>query len=94
MGRFLSMATIGILVAILVNMFLLKSGLFHLGLSIVVVLVFAGLTAYETQAIKQSYFEGDTEDLQNRKAIFGAFILYGSFVTMFIWMLSIFGSRE
>lgn len=94
MGRFLSMATIGILVAVLVNMFFLQSGTFHLFLSIVVVLVFAGLTAYETQDIKNTYFEGDSSDLTGRKAIFGAFRLYGSFVTMFIWMLSIFGSRE
>ena len=93
MGRFLSMATIGILVAVVVNIFM-QSAMFHLFLSVVVVLVFAGLTAYETQNIKSAYFEGDSGDLQNRKAIFGAFILYGSFVTMFIWMLSIFGNRE
>lgn len=93
MGRFLAMATIGILVAVVVNIFL-QSAMFHIFLSIVVVLVFAGLTAYETQAIKESYFEGDQGDLQNRKAIFGAFILYGSFVTMFVWMLTLFGSRE
>jgi FtsH-binding integral membrane protein len=93
MGRFLSMATIGILVAVVVNLFM-QSAMFHLFLSVVVVLVFAGLTAYETQNIKEAYYEGDTSDLQNRKAIFGAFILYGSFVTMFIWLLSIFGSRE
>lgn len=93
MGRFLSMATIGILVAVIVNIFM-QSAMFHLFLSVIVVLVFAGLTAYETQNIKSAYFAGDSNDLQNRKAIFGAFILYGSFVTMFIWMLSIFGSRE
>ena len=93
MGRFLIMATIGILVAVIVNIFL-QSAMFHLFLSVVVVLVFAGLTAYETQNIKSAYFAGDSGELQNRKAIFGAFILYGSFVTMFIWMLSIFGSRE
>lgn len=93
MGRFLSMATIGILVAVVVNLFM-QSAMFQLFLSVVVVLVFAGLTAYETQNIKEAYYEGDTSDLQNRKAIFGAFILYGSFVTMFIWLLSIFGSRE
>lgn len=94
MGRFLAMATIGILIALLVNMFLLKSGGFHTILSIVVVLVFAGLTAYETQAIKESYFEDDTHDVQSKKAVFGAFILYGSFITLFIWLLSLFGSRE
>ena len=69
MGRFLAMATIGILV----------------------VLVFAGLTAYETQAIKNMYYEGDDHDVAKRKSIFGAFMLYGSFVTMFIWILNIIG---
>jgi len=95
MGAFLMMATIGILVAVLVNMFLLQSELFHLGLSIVVVLVFAGLTAYETQMIKNMYSEADGNEVATRKSIFGAFLLYGSFVTMFIWLLSIFGvARE
>lgn len=94
MGRFLAMSTIGILVAVLVNAFILQSGGFHLILSIVVVLVFAGLTAYETQTIKETYYAGDAADTTTRKAIFGAFMLYGSFVTMFIWLLSIFGSRE
>ena len=95
LGAFFMMATIGILVALLVNIFLLQSELFHLGLSIVVVLVFAGLTAYETQMIKNMYHEGDGNEVATRKSIFGAFMLYGSFVTMFIWLLSIFGvARE
>jgi FtsH-binding integral membrane protein len=94
MGRFLSMATIGILIALLVNMFLVKSSGFDMILSIVVVLVFSGLTAYETQAIKESFFADESHDVQSKKAIFGAFILYGSFVTLFIWMLHLFGNRE
>ncbi len=94
-GAFLAMATIGILIALLVNIFLLQSSGFHLLLSIVVVLVFAGLTAYETQMIKNMYREGDAGDVQTRKSVFGAFMLYGSFVTMFIWLLQIFGvARE
>ncbi len=93
MGRFLAMSTIGILVAVVVNIFL-QSPVFHFFLAIVVVLVFAGLTAYETQAIKRSYFADDGEELTNRKAVFGAFMLYGSFVTMFVWLLTLFGSRE
>ncbi|MEM7170796.1 MAG: Bax inhibitor-1/YccA family protein [Pseudomonadota bacterium] len=94
MGAFLMMATIGILLAIVVNLFL-QSPVFQLLLSIVVVLVFAGLTAYETQMIKNLYYEGDARDVQSRKSIFGAFLLYGSFVTMFIWLLQIFGvARE
>lgn len=94
-GGFLAMSTIGILIALLVNMFFLQSTGFHLVLSIVVVLVFAGLTAYETQVIKNMYNDGDTADVAKRKSIFGAFMLYGSFVTMFIWLLQIFGvARE
>jgi FtsH-binding integral membrane protein len=91
LGAFFMMATIGILIALLVNIFLLQSDLFHLGLSVVVVLVFSGLTAYETQMIKNMYYEGDTSEVSARKSIFGAFALYGSFVTLFIWLLSIFG---
>ncbi|MEM9682016.1 MAG: Bax inhibitor-1/YccA family protein [Pseudomonadota bacterium] len=94
MGRFLAMSTIGILIALLLNVFVFQSDMMHLVMAIVVVLVFAGLTAYETQAIKEFYVANDAEDLQNRKSIFGAFMLYGSFVTMFVWLLSIFGSRE
>ena len=94
MGAFLCMATFGLLLAVIVNIFL-QSEMFHLLLSVVIVLVFAGLTAYETQMIKNSYYEGDADDVQSRKSIFGAFLLYGSFVTMFIWMLQLFGvARE
>ncbi|MGE5766168.1 MAG: Bax inhibitor-1 family protein [Bacteroidota bacterium] len=95
MGAFLAMATIGILVALLVNIFLLQSGMFHLALSVVVVLVFSALTAYETQMIKNMYYAGDVAEAVARKSIFGAFALYGSFVTLFIWLLQIFGvARE
>jgi FtsH-binding integral membrane protein len=89
-GRFLVMATFGILIALLVNIFLQSSGL-HLLMSIIVPVVFAGLTAYETQQIKAWYYEGDAGDVTHKKSIFGAFLLYGSFVTMFIWILQLFG---
>jgi FtsH-binding integral membrane protein len=91
MGAFLSMATIGILIAVLVNFFFVQSAGFQLLLSIVVVLVFSGLTAYETQQIKNWYYESDGADVTTRKAIFGAFMLYGSFVTLFVWILSLLG---
>jgi len=91
MGAFLAMATIGILIALLVNMFLLQSSGFHLILSIVVVLVFSGLTVYETQMIKNMYYEHEGADIITRKSIFGAFVLYGSFITLFIWILNILG---
>ena len=90
-GAFLAMSTIGLLVAVLVNAFIFQSAGFHYLMSFVVVLVFAGLTAYETQMIKSMYLESDHSGVVTRKAIFGAFMLYGSFVTMFIWLLQIFG---
>jgi uncharacterized protein len=89
-GRFLVMATFGILIALLVNIFLQSSGL-HLLMSIIVPVIFAGLTAYETQEIKSWYYETDAGDLTQRKAVFGAFMLYGSFVTMFVWILQLVG---
>jgi FtsH-binding integral membrane protein len=56
-----------------------------------VVLVFSGMTAYETQQIKTMYAEGDAAGLVQGKAIFGAFMLYGSFIVMFIHILNILG---
>lgn len=93
-GAFLAMSTFGLLIAVLANAFIFQSYGFHMLMSVVIVLVFAGLTAYETQAIRQMYREQDG-GLNDRKAIFGAFVLYGSFVTMFIWLLQILGvARE
>ncbi|WP_119167803.1 Bax inhibitor-1/YccA family protein [Algihabitans albus] len=89
MGAFLAMATIGLLIAMLVNVFFLQSSGFELILSIGVVLVFSGLTAYETQMIKNMYYEADGAEVQTRKSIFGAFMLYGAFVVMFIHILNI-----
>ena len=59
--------------------------------SVVVVLLFAGVTAYETQQIKEMYVEGDAPGVQRGKSIFGAFMLYGSFITLFIHILNILG---
>lgn len=90
MGRFLTMATFGVLIALVVNIFLQSSGL-QLLMSFVVPIIFAGLTAYETQQIKSWYYESDAGDMTQRKAVFGAFLLYGSFVTMFVWILQLVG---
>lgn len=89
-GQFLMMATFGILIALVVNIFLQSTGL-HFVMSLLVPLVFAGLTAYETQQIKSWYYESDAGDVATRKSIFGAFMLYGSFVTMFVWILQLLG---
>ncbi len=88
-GVFLGMALLGLLVAIIVNIFV-ASTLFSLITSMAVVLVIAALTAYETQMIKSMYLEGNAAG-NERAAIFGAFALYGSFVTLFIHILNILG---
>jgi uncharacterized protein len=91
LGGFFMMATIGLLIAILVNIIFFGSELMSLITSALVVLVFSGLTAYETQQIKGMYVQGDATGLVQGKAIFGAFMLYGSFIVMFIHILNILG---
>ena len=88
---FFMMASIGLLIAIVVNALFFQSEMMSLITSILVVLVFAGVTAWETQSIKEMYVAGDLDDVARSKAIFGAFMLYGSFVTMFIHILNILG---
>jgi uncharacterized protein len=90
MGGFFMVASIGILIAIIANIFI-ASSIFSLGISIVTVLLFAGVTAYETQQIKEMYYEGDAAGVTKGKSIFGAFMLYGSFVTLFVHILNILG---
>jgi hypothetical protein len=89
MASFLFMATIGLLVAIVVNAIFFQSGMASLITSSLVVLVFSGVTAYETQMIKSLYTEGGA--MNERASIFGAFALYGSFVTLFVHILNILG---
>ncbi|MEO1191687.1 MAG: Bax inhibitor-1/YccA family protein [Pseudomonadota bacterium] len=88
---FFVMAAIGLLIALLVNAFLIQSGAFAFFIYAAVVLVFSGITAWQTQMIKNMYVEQEAGDVTQRKAIFGAFMLYGSFITLFIYILSILG---
>ncbi len=90
-ATFFMMATIGLLIALVVNMLFVQDAGFGLLISCAVVLVFSGLTAYETQMIKNMYSSADGGEVVQRKAIFGAFMLYGSFITLFIYILSILG---
>ncbi len=90
-ATFFMMATIGLLVAIVVNAIFFQDIGMSLIISCLVVIIFAGITAYETQMIKQLYVSSDGQAVQGQKAIFGAFMLYGSFVTMFIHILNILG---
>lgn len=88
-GSFLVMATAGLVIAIVVNTIFFHSGMASLVTSSLVVLVFSGITAYETQMIKSLYTEGGA--MNERASIFGAFALYGSFVTLFVHILNILG---
>jgi hypothetical protein len=93
-GTFLIMGVIGILIAAIVNIFLQSSAL-QFAISVIGVLVFAGLTAYDTQRIKDGYYHivGDVSAM-TKGAIMGALNLYLDFINMFTSMLSLFGDRE
>ena len=93
-GSFLIMGVIGIIIAALVNIFLQSSAL-QFAISVIGVLVFAGLTAYDTQHIKDTYFVvRHNAELAAKSAIMGALSLYLDFINMFTSLLSLFGSRE
>ena len=92
-GSFLFMGLIGIVIASVVNIFLASSAL-SFAISVIGVLVFAGLTAYDTQQIKTMYFEGDGTAVMGRKAIMGALSLYLDFINMFMMLLRLFGNRN
>jgi FtsH-binding integral membrane protein len=93
-GSFLIMGVFGIIIAALVNLFLQSSAL-QFAISVIGVLVFAGLTAYDTQQIKDNYYAvmGDSVALA-KGAIMGALNLYLDFINMFVSLLSLFGNRE
>ncbi len=92
-GSFLMMGLIGIIIASIVNMFL-KSSAMGFVISVVGVLVFVGLTAYDTQKIKAIYSEADDSETYTKKAIMGALNLYLDFINLFIMMLHLFGDRR
>jgi FtsH-binding integral membrane protein len=96
MGTFLMMGLIGLVVASIVNIFLASSAL-AFAVSVIGVLIFAGLTAYDTQSIKNEYIEhaqhGDAEWM-GKSAIMGALRLYLDFINMFMFLLQFLGNRE
>ena len=92
-GSFLFMGLIGLIIASIVNIFMASSAL-SFAISAIGVLVFTGLTAYDTQKIKESYYEGDDSDTAGRKAIIGALELYLDFVNLFLMLLRLLGNRE
>ncbi|MGJ8546919.1 MAG: Bax inhibitor-1/YccA family protein [Sulfitobacter sp.] len=95
-GSFLIMGVIGLVVASLVNMFMQSEAMMY-AISMIGVLIFAGLTAYDTQKIKTEYIahahQGDTEWLA-KSAIMGALNLYLDFINMFMFLLQLLGNRE
>ncbi|MEF2071537.1 Bax inhibitor-1/YccA family protein [Consotaella aegiceratis] len=93
MGSFLFMGVIGIIIASIINIFI-GSGAIAFAISVIGVLVFAGLTAYDTQQIKEMYYEGDGSAVMGRKAIMGALRLYLDFINMFMFLLQLFGNRN
>jgi len=93
MGSFMVMGLFGLIIASVVNIFLQSSGL-QWALSVIAILVFAGLTAWDTQAIKESYFASDGYEASQKKAIFGALRLYLDFINLFQQLLFLFGDRR
>jgi FtsH-binding integral membrane protein len=93
MGSFLFMGLIGIIIASVVNMFLQSSAM-HFIISVLGVLIFVGLTAYDTQKIKSMYLESDGSEVAAKKAIMGAVTLYLDFINLFLMLLRLFGERR
>ena len=93
MGSFMIMGLFGIIIASLVNIFLKSSGLDWI-ISMIGVLVFAGLTAYDTQKIKEMYSAYDDGTVSGRKAVMGALSLYLDFINLFLMLLRLFGDRR
>jgi FtsH-binding integral membrane protein len=93
LGTFLFMGLIGIIIASLVNIWLASSMLQWI-VSVVGVGVFAGLTAYDTQQIKEMYYAGDDATAAGRKSVMGALRLYLDFINMFMMLLHLFGNRQ
>ena len=93
LGSFLMMGLIGIIIASLINIFM-KSSMMYFVISILGVLIFVGLTAYDTQKIKNMYVESDSGELIGKKAVMGALTLYLDFINLFIMLLRLFGQRR
>jgi FtsH-binding integral membrane protein len=93
MGTFLIMGVVGLLVAMVINLFLHSSAM-GLAIGAIGVLLFAGLTAYDTQRIKSMYFYVQGTDMVGKTVIMGALSLYLDFINMFQFLLSFMGNRR
>ena len=92
-GTFLIMGVIGLLIAMVINIFL-QSPVMQLAISGIGVLLFAGLTAYDTQKIKSMYFQVQGSDFVGKSVVMGALTLYLDFINMFTFLLSFMGDRR
>jgi hypothetical protein len=92
-GSLLMMGLIGIVIASLVNIFI-GSNTLQFVISIVGVIVFVGLTAYDTQRTKEMYLESDSGEIAGKKAVIGALALYLDFINLFMLLLQLFGQRR
>ena len=93
MGFFMVIGLFGLIIAMIVNIFVASTAM-DLMISVLGVLIFAGLTAWDTQKIKLMYMAGDSEAERTKKSIFGALTLYLDFINMFMFILHLFGNRE
>jgi hypothetical protein len=92
-GVFLLMGLVGLIVAMIANLFI-RSDAWSMAIAAIGVLLFAGLTAYDTQKIKSIYFHVAGSDMLGKAAILGALTLYLDFINMFQFLLSLIGSRD
>jgi len=93
LGSFLFMGLIGIIIASLVNIFL-QSGMMSWVISVLGVVIFTGLTAYDTQKIKEGYYVGNDGTVTGKNAIMGALTLYLDFINLFLMLLRLMGDRR
>jgi FtsH-binding integral membrane protein len=87
------MGLFGLIIASIVNIFLASSAM-QFAISVIGVLIFAGLTAYDTQRIKEMYYAADDATMAGRKAIMGALTLYLDFINLFMFLLQFMGNRK
>ena len=92
-GSFLFMGVIGLIIAMVVNMFMASTAM-QFAISVIGVLIFTALTAYDTQKLKLMYVQGDGTATAEKKAIMGALTLYLDFINLFMFMLRLFGNRH
>jgi uncharacterized protein len=93
MGSFLIMGVVGLVIASIANMFMQSSGM-QFAISLLAVLIFSGLTAYDTQAIKEMYWAGDGYEVSTKKSVNGALMLYLDFINIFMALVQLTGNRN